>query len=209
MPSRLRPLDFLSRVHWLGTRERDMAKTLVALGAAVAIGAAAFTTSSTPAAAQRWVAPVVAGSVVAGGIVGAAAASSPCGYGYDYYRPRGLFGDFNTNNCGCGFRGYPAYSVPAQPYMQPDDEQDEQYEQPSYRRHAHSYGQPDDEQYEQPYVQRHYQRHMHPSMNPYYLRHAHPHMRLYDRRHAHPHMRIDHGRIDSRRTIHRTHHRTW
>jgi hypothetical protein len=57
-----------------------MAKSLVALGTAAAIGAAALTTS-TPAAAQAWITPVIVGSVISGAAVGAAAAS----YCYDPY----------------------------------------------------------------------------------------------------------------------------
>jgi hypothetical protein len=61
-----------------------MAKSLVALGTAAAIGAAALTTS-TPAAAQAWIAPVIVGSVISGAVVGAAAASP---HYYDpYYQP--------------------------------------------------------------------------------------------------------------------------
>jgi hypothetical protein len=46
-----------------------MANSLVALGTAAAIGAAALTTS-TPAAAQAWIAPVIVGSVISGAVVG-------------------------------------------------------------------------------------------------------------------------------------------
>lgn len=42
-----------------------LAKSLVALGTVAAIGAGTLTTS-TPAAAQAWVAPVIVGSVIAG-----------------------------------------------------------------------------------------------------------------------------------------------
>jgi len=71
-----------------------MRKDLLALGAAVAMSTAVFTTP-TPASAQAWVAPVVIGSVVAGGLVGAAIASQPY---YPCYRPRGLF---SSGYCGC------------------------------------------------------------------------------------------------------------
>jgi hypothetical protein len=58
-----------------------MARTLLTLGTAAAIGAAAFTTPS-PAAAQAWIAPVIVGSLIVGGIAGAAAATAPY---YDSY----------------------------------------------------------------------------------------------------------------------------
>ena len=63
-----------------------MARTLVTLVTAAAIGAAAFTTP-TPATMQAWIAPVIVGSLIAGGIAGAAAASSPYYYNgnADYY----------------------------------------------------------------------------------------------------------------------------
>jgi hypothetical protein len=61
-------------VGWRSSGERYEEK-MVALGPAALIGASTFT-GSTPDAAQSWGAPVVVGSVVAGGIVGAAIASS-------------------------------------------------------------------------------------------------------------------------------------
>jgi hypothetical protein len=90
-----------------------MRKRLVALGTAMAMSAAAFT-SPKPASAQAWVAPVVIGSVIAGGVVGAALASQPY---YPYYRPRGIFGYGYSYNCGCAtyycprpqFGGYTYY----------------------------------------------------------------------------------------------------
>jgi hypothetical protein len=152
-----------------------MTKTLVALGTAAAIGAAALTTF-TPAAAQPWVAPVVAGSVVTGAFVGAAVASSPY-----YYRPRGLFGYFN--NCGCASYHYPAYGAPAdpyvyaQPYVQP-------YVQPNYEQYEQPYAQPYREQYEQPYAQ--------PYARPYYQRHAS--YRPYGRPYVRPYYRANYRR---------------
>ena len=51
-----------------------MAKSLVTLGTAAVLGAATLTTSN-PATAQAWLAPVIVGSFLTGAFVGAAAAS--------------------------------------------------------------------------------------------------------------------------------------
>ena len=70
-----------------------MRQVLTALIAAVSIGGAAITTSSSAKAWWGW-GPVVAGGVVAGAIVGGALAARPYyypyyGYGpYPYYGPR-------------------------------------------------------------------------------------------------------------------------
>jgi len=140
-----------------------MAKTLVALGAAVVISAVAFT-HSTPATAEPWVAPAVAGSFVAGGIVGAAVASSPCYGGYSggvdcFGNPlRGLFTAGFGGNCGCESSSYRSYgpttyyTEPAQPYVQPyyHHRYTRPYVRPSYRfRYRHFY---------RPYVRHDYHR---------------------------------------------------
>jgi len=133
-----------------------MTRTLVALGAALAIGAAAFT-QSTPASAQSWVAPVVAGSVIAGGIVGAAVASSPCHGGYTVSvgccgsAPRGLFTSGFGGGCGCGTSGYPAYG-PTPYYTQPGLP----YVQPYY--YHHRFVHPYVRHYYRPYVRHDYHR---------------------------------------------------
>lgn len=135
--------------------ESDMTKTLVALGTAAAIGAAALTTS-TAASAQPWVAPVVAGSVIAGGMVGAAIASSPHYYYPAYYRPRGLF-TYGYNDCGCVHYYCPEPGVYAPPA----------YDQPYAHRY---YGQPHYGGYARPYRYRyasHYRYHR-PHVRPYY-----------------------------------------
>ena len=109
-----------------------MAKSLVALGTAAAIGAAALTTP-TPAAAQAWLAPVIVGSVLTGAFVGAAAASP------HYYDPY--------------YHHYaqPYYEQYAEPYY-------EQYTEPYYQRYARPYYQgyarSYDQRYAQPYDQR-------------------------------------------------------
>jgi len=136
-----------------------MAKTLLALGAAIAIGAAAFT-QSTPASAQQWVVPVVAGSVIAGGIVGAAVASSPCyggytvGVGYCGSAPRGLFTSGFGSGCGCQPYGYPAYG-PAPYYMPPGLPYVWRY---YYHRFAHPYMRPYYRHYYRSYVRQNYHR---------------------------------------------------
>ena len=139
--------------------ESDMAKTLVALGTAAAIGAAALTTS-TPAPAQPWVAPVVVGSVVAGGMVGAAIASSPHYYYPAYYRPRGLF-TYGYNGCGCMPCYYQEPAVAPRGYAPPA------YDQPYVQGY---YGQPYYRGYMRPYRYRYasHHRYGHPHVRPYY-----------------------------------------
>lgn len=147
-----------------------MAKTLLALGAAIAIGAAAFTQSS-PASAQPWVAPVVAGSVIAGGIVGAAVASSPCCGGYYTAgvaccggAPRGLFTSGFGGGCGWQPYGYPAYG-PAPYYTQPGLPYVRPY---YYHRFTHPYMRPYYWHYYRPYARHDYHRY---GNRPYH--HAH------------------------------------
>jgi len=114
-----------------------MAKTLVALGTAAAICAAALTTP-TPAAAQPWVAPVIVGSVIAGGFVGAAVASSPHYYsGYASY-------DYPACNC----------PPPADPYVYAPRVYYQPYAQPYYQ----GYAQPYYQRYARPYARPYYQR---------------------------------------------------
>jgi hypothetical protein len=163
-----------------------MAKTLVALGTAAAIGAAALTTF-TPAAAQPWVAPVVAGSVITGAFVGAAVASSP----YNY-RPRGLFGYNYPNHCGCASYHHPAYAEPADPYVNAQPYYEQQYEQPYYQRYEQPYAQPYYQRYEQPYAQPYYQRYAQPYARPYYQRHAS--YRPYGRPYVRPYYRANYRR---------------
>jgi uncharacterized membrane protein len=60
-----------------------MAKSLIALGTAAALGAVTLTTTPNPAAAQAWLVPVIVGSLVTGAFSGAA--GSPYYGPYDYY----------------------------------------------------------------------------------------------------------------------------
>jgi hypothetical protein len=100
-----------------------MAKSLVALGTAAAIGAAALTTS-TPAAAQAWIAPVI---VISGAVVGPAVASP---YYYDpYYQPYAR-------------PYYQGYAEPYEQYAEPYEQYEEpveQYAEPVYGGYAEPY----------------------------------------------------------------------
>ena len=127
-----------------------MAKSLVALGTAAAIGVAALTTP-TPAAAQAWLAPVIVGSVLTGAFVGAAAASP------HYYDPY--------------YEQYaePYYEQYAQPYYEQYTEPYEQYAQPYYEQYTEPY-----EQYTEPYYQRYARPYYQGYARPYYQRYARP-----------------------------------
>jgi hypothetical protein len=87
-----------------------MKRTLLALGAAVAIGAAAFMQSA-PASAQAFVS-----SPCCGGFIASPGCRSDV--------PRGLFTS-GFAGCGCGTYGYPAYAPgpyytqPGLPYVRP------------------------------------------------------------------------------------------
>ena len=102
-----------------------MAKIWVTLGAALAIGAAAFTQSS-PAAAHEWMAPAASychGAYYGGGCCG--------------NEPRGLFTSGFFGGCGCGswhdnYGPASYYTQPAEPYVQPY----------SYPNHAYPYVRP-------------------------------------------------------------------
>lgn len=108
-----------------------MAKTWLALAAAVAISAAAFT-HSTPAAAQQWVAPGVA-------------AASPCCGAFHWGGnccddgPRGLFTSGFFGGCGCDswHGGYGPASHYTEPYSYPNYSYP--YLRPWYRHGYHPY----------------------------------------------------------------------
>jgi hypothetical protein len=68
-----------------------MRKTLMAL-AAVATLAVSAVTAPAPAHAQRYLGAAIAGGLIGGAIVGAAAAPYYYGYGPGYYRPYGYYG---------------------------------------------------------------------------------------------------------------------
>ena len=100
-------------------RENDMARSLVALGTVAVLSTATLTTSN-PAAAQPWLLPVIAGSLLTSAFAGAAAASpypyySP--YYYPYYNGYNGYGYNGYYNGCCGSSYYPAYyGGYAQPY---------------------------------------------------------------------------------------------
>ena len=96
-------------------RENDMARSLVALGTVAVLSTATLTTSN-PAAAQPWLLPVIAGSLLTGAFAGAAAAS-PYPYYYPYYNGYNGYGYNGYYNGCCGSSYYPAYyGGYAQPY---------------------------------------------------------------------------------------------
>jgi hypothetical protein len=68
-----------------------MRKTLMAL-AAVATLAVSAVGAPAPAHAQRYLGAAIAGGLIGGAIVGAAAAPYYYGYGPGYYRPYGYYG---------------------------------------------------------------------------------------------------------------------
>jgi len=96
-------------------RENDMARSLVALGTVAVLSTATLTTSN-PAAAQPWLLPVIAGSLLTGAFAGAAVAS-PYPYYYPYYNGYNGYGYNGYYNGCCGSSYYPAYyGGYAQPY---------------------------------------------------------------------------------------------
>jgi hypothetical protein len=68
-----------------------MRKTLMALAAVATLAVSAVGTPA-PAHAQRYLGAAIAGGLIGGAIVGAAAAPYYYGYGPGYYRPYGPYG---------------------------------------------------------------------------------------------------------------------
>ena len=68
-----------------------MRKTLMALAAVATLAVSAVGTPA-PAHAQRYLGAAIAGGLIGGAIVGAAAAPYYYGYGPGYYRPYGYYG---------------------------------------------------------------------------------------------------------------------